>query len=178
MWQFLELGTIMRVRIFAAVLLCFSLGCPIVVEPGGGNPADYDAMNDLPAETPIVTVHFRNLTLADAVNVEFYLVNEPLALVPDDLFSEDYARRAQIGVAGTGIIEPLTEDVVTFECGPDLVLGTTGGTFLDNESGDHRGVGSVRWVQQSALGVCGHMVFFDYQAIGDAEFETVVRIAD
>lgn len=165
-------------KLLITMLALALTGCPVPIDSADGNADDPDPSSDLPIESPVVTVHFRNLTSNTAVDVEFFLTKEPVGTLPDDLLQEPFRRRAEIGVAGTGIIEPRTEDIVTIECGPHLILATAGGRFLDNDSGEQVGTGPARWVQESALGICGHSVAFDFLQTADAVFETRIRLVD
>lgn len=153
-------------------------GCSITLDPPAGNPSDDGAPGEVPNAQAFVTVHFRNFAETDAVDVEFYMTDQPLAVVPDDLFVDAFRLRAGIGVAGTGIIEPLSEDVAEFPCGPGLLLGTAGGRFLDNESGDPQGFGTPRWAEEAALGFCGGAISLDFIKRGNGTFDTVVQIVD
>jgi len=112
-------------------------------------------------------VFFRNSAAVEAVNAEFYVGAGPLTEIPDDLYVPDNLVTADLGVAGTGILEPFDTDALLLPCTPDLVIGTTGGTFSDNETGEVRGVGERRWVQAAAVGFCGREVVFDYAAEGE-----------
>ncbi len=103
----------------------------------------------------------------EAVNVEFYSATGPLATLPDDLFVEENLVTVDIGVAGTGILEPFDTDSLLLPCGSELIIGTTGGTFSDNGSGEVRGTGDARWIQASAVGFCGREVVFDYIGVAD-----------
>lgn len=122
-----------------------------------------------------VLVRFRNFASVEAVNAEFYVAAGPLAEIPDDLFVPENLVMADLGVAGTGILEPFDTDTLLLPCTPDLVIGTTGGTFSDNGSGEVRGVGDPRWVQAAAVGFCGREVIFDYAVEGD-EFLTLLTV--
>lgn len=110
----------------------------------------------------VVTVRFRNFSLIEAVHVEFFASTTVLQNLPDDLFVPENSVTASIGVAGTGIIVPLSEDVLDFPCADGLILGTTGGSFVDNETGASLGVGMSRWAQEGPLALCGHTVTFEY----------------
>lgn len=169
------------VNVIIGLIVALSIGisgCSVSFDPIGDTPSDNGAPNNTPDPSDFVTVHLRNLTQTEAVDVEFYLTTDLLAVVPEDLFVETYRIRGGIGVAGTGIIVPLTEDVVEFPCVPGLLMGTAGGMFLDNESGELRGIGMPRWVAEEALGYCGGTVSFDFVPIGDGTFDTVVQIID
>lgn len=132
------------------------------------------------AEQPMsdsVTVVFRNRTEADAVDVQFHASNAVLANVSSELFVDANKVVSSIGVAGTGIIEPGEADVISLPCADDLSIGTSGGRFLDNETGAVRGQGVARWVQERPLDLCGAVVRVDFSENG-ASFETSIRILD
>jgi len=139
------------------------LGCPIDL-------AAIDSLDDqtdepAPSQDPTprtVTVHFRNLAVEDAVDVQFHVSNDPVDALPDGLFVAHNAVATGIGIAGTGILEPLREDSLELPCADGLVLGTAGGAFLDNESGELRGSGAARWVEDAPIGLCGRSVLFEF----------------
>lgn len=133
------------------------------------------ALEDGPVAADEVLIRFRNFSPIDAVNVEFFATNEALATVPDDLFVDDHRTNANIGVAGTGILEPAHSDAIVFPCTEDLVIGTTGGTFIDNDTGEVRGTGDRRWAQAKAIGLCGRAVTFEF-APDDQGFITRMTI--
>ncbi len=139
-------------------------------------PTDNVAQSPDPSITT-VTIRFRNLAVTEAVNVEFFATNNPLTLIPDDLFVDENLVTSSIGVAGTGILEPLREDTLNFPCTSDLVLGTFGGSFLDNETGDPLGVGQPRWAQDSSLGLCGREVLLEFGRFS-GEFGVRISIDD
>lgn len=139
-------------------------------------PADDLAQSPEPSAT-MVTVRFRNLALTEAVNVEYYATNTTLTTIPDDLFVAENLVTSSIGVAGTGILEPLSEDTLDFPCTSDLVLGSLGGSFLDNETGDLLGEGEPRWAQDSALELCGREVLFEFSSVA-GEFSVRISIND
>ena len=74
-------------------------------------------------------IYVSNLSPTEAVDVQFHATNDPLTVLPDDLFVEATATSTGIGVAGTGIIQPLDGDLITFPCTADLSLGTAGAIF-------------------------------------------------
>lgn len=124
-----------------------------------------------------VTLRFRNFAATEAVDVEFFAADVAPANLPEGLFVEEHRVTASLGVAGTGIVQPLREDVITLPCTPSLTVGVLGGRFLDNETGEFRGTGVQRWLQEGPLSLCGSTVTFEYSGAGDA-FTTTVRIAD
>lgn len=124
-----------------------------------------------------VTLRFRNFTASEAVDVEFFAAEVAPANLPDGLFVEQHRVTASLGVAGTGIVQPLREDVITLPCTPSLTVGVLGGRFLDNETGEFRGTGAQRWLQEGPLSLCGSTVTFEFSGAGDT-FTTTVRIGD
>ena len=147
-------------------------GCSVDVSAGLALPGD-----DIEAAPAVVTIRFRNFSLETAVNVEFHATNDPLDILPDDLFVADNLVTASVGVAGTGIIQPLSIDVIEFPCTDDLTIGTAGGTFLNNDTGDVIGVGIPRWVGEGQIGLCGSLVTFDFSRRAD-QFTTDLRVGD
>jgi hypothetical protein len=134
---------------------------------GAGTPNENVAPEPLPEAR--VAVRFANTTLNEAVNVQFYASSDVLEQVPDDLFADpENLVTASLGIAGTGLIEPGEKDEITLDCDENLIFGTAGGLFLDNESGDERGNGERRWVEQRALGVCGGTVTFVFAREGES----------
>ena len=161
--------------------LWMSLGgaLPLIAQSGCSTtvPAD-DAT---PSSPPIVAmdevfIRFRNLAPVEAVDVEFYATNEPLSAVPGDLFQEDHRVTTSIGIAGTGIIQPFHEDAISFPCTADLTVGTAGGRFAHNETGEAAGVGAMRWAQEEPLGLCGRIVTFEFFAQGEG-FGTTLTVS-
>jgi len=146
-----------------AILAVGGTGCALdfpLVDPTTAPPDDPAQAAEPP--TTVVTIRFRNLAVDEAVNVEFYATNDPLVALPDDLFVEANLVTVSIGIAGMGLLEPLSEDTLEFPCTEHLVVGTLGGTFLDNETGERRGAGVTRWAENVALGLCGHKILFEF----------------
>ena len=131
------------------------------------NPDPTPGASPGPITADEVFIRFRNFSLTDAVNVEFFASNTALAALPDDLFVDEHGTSVNIGVAGTGILQPLHTDEILFPCTADLVIGTTGGTFIDNDTGEVRGDGDMRWAQDAAVGLCGRSVTFEFGPVAD-----------
>lgn len=144
-------------------------GCSIQFGPGDGNGND----NGDPVQA--VTIRFENATTMAAVDVEFYATNDEIDTLPDDLFVSGNLFKENIGVAGSGLIQPLMFDQIEFPCTNDLVIGTTGGTFLDNESGEDLGTGTQIVAQETLLGLCGGTVTLLYFREG-SEYRTRLLI--
>ena len=160
--------------------LATTTGCDVELGAGPPAPGDASALGEGDRDQPTadaVIVRFRNLTLSDAVNVEFYATNDPLETVPGDLFLPQNLVTASIGVAGTGIVQPRTEDAIALPCTANLTLGTAGGSFSDNESGEPRGLGIPRWAREGPLALCGAVVTFEFSG-DDADFITILTIGN
>ena len=167
----------MRSRIKLGIYLAGALPFVTYASCSTNVPADFaEPSSPTVVSTDEVLVRFRNLAPVDAVDVEFYATNEPLETVPDDLFHEEHLVTASIGIAGTGIIQPFHEDAVTFPCTIDLTVGTAGGRFAHNETGEAAGVGTIRWAQEEPLGLCGRVVSFEFFAQGEG-FGTTLTVS-
>ncbi len=171
-------GRLRRIVLAAGLLCGLSAGirCTVDVTSGRLRPGDaaQTSDGDRPTED-VVRIRFRNFTLNEAVDVEFHAANEPLENVPDDLFIPALRVTTSVGVAGTGIIQPRHEDVIEFPCTPDLTIGTSGGSFVDQETGEPRGVGIPRWMQEGPLVLCGNTVTFEFTDDG-VDFTTFITI--
>ena len=144
--------------LFWSVLGLLPLACSLDI--GEAVPRSAPGIEE--TDQAVVRVRFLNLTASNAVDVEFFATNEPIATLPDDLFLPANRITASIGVAGTGILEPANQDTIDFPCTPTLTLGTLGGSFVDNETGEPLGMGTARWAQEQPLGLCGGVVTFVY----------------
>lgn len=169
-------------RIASAAPLVFAVagivGCGLdldaeLVSPEQEQPPSADMPQQVSEET--VTIRFRNLTDDEAVDVQFYASNNPLDALPDDLLVEENLVTTSVGIAGTGIIQPWQEDIIEYPCAANLTLGTAGGSFVDNETGEPRGVGTERWVQEGPLALCGSVVTFEFAGKG-VDFTTTLTI--
>lgn len=145
-------------------------GCSVGVMPELVQPGE-----TVQVPEDMVGIRFTNLTITEAVDVQFYASDGPLDDLPDGLFVPGNLVTANIGVAGTGIIQPWREDSTLLPCTPGFTIGTRGGAFADNESGEPRGLGTARWAQEGPLGLCGSVVTFEY-AGRDGEFTTTLTI--
>ena len=145
--RLMRTGTI-GLGLTAAMMMSILPGCSVDVLAGFRGPSGNGQGDD----DQTVRIRFVNLAVNEAVNVEFYATDDPLELLPDDLFVDENLVTANIGVAGLGIIEPSAVDSIDFPCTEGLTIGTLGGIFLDNDSGELRGVGTARWAQEGQWG--------------------------
>lgn len=162
-------------RLLASFLVVAVAGCE--VDLSAPRPSDPE-VPDVPDDPGgVVFIAFSNLSPTEAVDVQFHATNDPLAVLPDDLFVEETAASAGIGVAGTGIIQPLDDDLIVFPCTANLSMGTAGAIFLDNDSGETRGVAAMRWLQDRPLNLCGRLVTFEF-AGAEGNFTVSVSVFD
>ena len=101
-----RLGACGPVCMLAAVMVMTGCGTDTVIDQTSA-PSDESVT---PQE---VLVRFRNFAESEAVDVEFYATNEPIEVLPDDLFRETNRVTASIGIAGTGIVTPRRTDSIT-----------------------------------------------------------------
>ena len=152
------------------LLLSAPSGCDlasIAIELSQNTNNNSDPIAANPADGSIF-VAFRNGTADAAIDVDFYVSSEPLSQVPDDLFTPDNLSLAGIGLGSNGRLGPGVQDIVEVTCADGLTLGTTGGTFIDPETGEELGFGTQRWVMQGAQFDCGETIVFEYRHNGDA----------
>lgn len=146
-----------------AVCCLLSGACSVVIEPNPGN--GNGGSQEPPPE--FVTIRFINESPDAAVQVEFYATNEPLEAIPDELFADDtFLVRANIGLAGSGLIGPRDADEIEFECTDELAIGTRGGEFRDNETGEVLGRGDEVYKGPGGFSVCGGTVVFTFSEQG------------
>jgi hypothetical protein len=158
------------------------VGCGVIPPAGGDNVNGNDNTGGGPVVPNVgepsnqqVLVRFLNLSRTEAVDVQFYAAPSGVTTVPADLFAEAFSVTMSVGVAGSSLVTPGAGDQVLMDCTPNLILGTEGGAFRDAESGEPRGVGQPRWVQDSGIGLCGATVTFLY-AGGGTQFETRITV--
>lgn len=147
-------------------------GCPMALD-GINRPAT----GDDPVPQRFVTIRFANLSFTEAVHVDFYATNVPILNLPEELFVPANIITASVGVAGTGVVEARSTDEIKFPCTVNLSLGTTGGRFIDNESGEAKGLGTARWLQEGPLAVCDGVVIFAYRS-ETTGFDTTVAVGN
>lgn len=147
-------------------------GCPMAFD-GVTRPNTEDD----PVPQRFVTIRFANLSFTEAVHVDFYATNVPLINVPEDLFVPSNLITASVGIAGTGVVEARSSDEIKFPCTVNLTIGTTGGRFIDNESGEARGLGTARWLQEGPLAICDGVVIFAYRS-EETGFNTTVAVGN
>lgn len=165
-----------RVRLTALVSALLVGGCSIDVSPGPGGDGDGDGGdgNGLGGDRNSIVVSFRNLADTEAVDVEFYFAEGALENVPEDLFLDENRVQGDnliqgngIGLTNTATIGPGEADSFSLTCDQELTFGTTGGVFLDAETGEQRGQGTMIWLQQDAQFFCGAVIEFRYASDGD-----------
>ncbi len=174
-----------------AILAVVCGGCDVALELLELEAQGTDAAEDAAAEDAagegaageggtfnnVVLVRFWNNTADLAVDVQFYAADEPLDTLPGDLLIDDYRVTRSIGLAGRAIIAPGMADAISYPCTENLTLGTAGGEFLEAETGDFRGAGIPRWVQNGPLGLCGLTVTFEFSTNGET-FSTQLTVGD
>ena len=70
-----------------------------------------------------------------ALDVQFHLSTDPGVVSQTALFAAGNAFRDGIGFLSLGILAPGETIARLFDCTDSLILGTAGGEFLDDESG-------------------------------------------
>lgn len=116
-----------------------------------------------------IRVRFANFSTTNAVRVQFFVSAEPGVIPPDELFVQvfDVTSTSSIGVAGSGIIGPESDDEIEIDCRDNLIIGTLGGEFLNDNSGEVVGQGGqARWLVFGGQFDCGATVTYSYRSSG------------
>ncbi len=150
-------------------------GCSVEVWPNPAQPSGTSPSSNDDRETMIL--RFVNEAADLGVDLEFYATNEPLDVLPDDLFVTENLVTEGLGFLGSGTLGPLWTDTVDFPCTQNLTIGTLGGTFRDTESNEERGVGVKRWATDRQMGLCGAVATFTF-APDDDGFTTTLTVGD
>jgi hypothetical protein len=153
------------------ITVLFIATCPTMIVPLGAG-CNFEVVNRPPLEDGVgtidaqhVLVRFYNLSTEDAVDVEFHASPEPIADPDAELFVPSLRIMGQIGVAGTGLLEPGDRDSISVPCSAGLTLGTAGGSFVDNQTGEARGEGQLRWAREGAQFSCGTVITFYFSRV-------------
>ena len=133
-------------------LILLMPACSVTLPNNPGN-GDETGTNPLPDDQQIVALRLANLTDA-AVDVEIYVSTNGEHNTAETLFVEENLYTDGIGLAATGLLAPESADSVEIDCTEGMVIGTTGGTFYDVETGDELGVGSARILQHGLVFDC------------------------
>lgn len=140
-------------------------------------PPDEEQQQDPTEEIPasMVQIRFGNFSEETAVDVQFYAATVALEDPAVGLFTEEYRVTQDIGFAGTGLLEPQSQDDILLDCGEVLILGTAGGEFRDLETGQQVAVGTRRIAILGAQFDCGDRITFAFRD-EDGLFETDMDI--
>lgn len=158
-----------RVPGLLVILLGISLlvalpACDVAIVPpndngsGGGGAGDGSGSGDseppAPVPDPTVTLDLANRT-GFVVEAQIFISTNGPGVTPETFFVDSNAFTEGIGLASSGLMAPDSVDVADIKCGEGLVIGTTGGRFLEVETGDEVGVGPPRILQEGLVFDCG-----------------------
>jgi len=138
------------------------VGC-VAMPDGGEDNGDGSepATSPEPPSLDSVRIRFRNLSTT-AVDTQFYAADAPAEPLHESLLVPANLLQAGIGIGGTGILGPLSVDALDLPCSETLVVGTTGGEFIDADLGTVLGSGTVRFMQAPFQFDCGTILVFEY----------------
>jgi hypothetical protein len=144
-----------------------ALGCATTATPSadaepGTEPDPQTPSGDPASDDNRVSVVLVNET-QNVIDAQLYATSEPIDPDPEFLFVPEFALTDNVGVAGTGLLIPLSADTIQIDCAPDLLIGVNGGRFLDRDTGEELGTGSIRVVQQGLVFDCGATITFTYK---------------
>lgn len=160
------------------VLQCIGCGGSATMGPANMNAADSMGAAGAPVgptglEDGVAVVLVN--TSDFALDVQFHVATDPEAITEAALFASDNAFLDGIGFLSLGILAPGETIARLFDCTGALILGTAGGAFLDDESGESIAEGST--VRFAALGpqfACGSLLTFEF--IVDDEGRPLARL--
>ncbi len=121
-------------------------GLDLLTVVDGDPPSDRPSLptaTEIPLPERITTVLLVNESEL-AVDTQFFVLNDVSFSQPDDLFADPNQFRRGVGFLSLGVLAPGEIVEVTLQCGTALTIGTTGGQFLDPETGDEVTTGTTR----------------------------------
>jgi hypothetical protein len=160
-----------RLGVCAAVSSVFAISCVTItsVNPddngGGGGGGDANQ----------ITVRVVNASPNRAVDVQLYATGQGVGNPDTDLFIPANQRAAGIGFAGSGILPAGQTDEMTVACAEANAVGTRGGVFLNQDTGEAVGTGTQYVLFQITQFQCGSTIVFTYAPSGNG-FLTSVQI--
>jgi hypothetical protein len=147
-------------------------GVSVIVDDGNGGGGGNGGP---PPPEEFIALNLVNLTTA-TVEAEVFVSTNALENPTEDLFVSENEFTDMVGIAATGLLAPLSSDDVEIPCTADLVVGTAGGRFLDNETGELLGTGTQRVLQQGLVFDCGARVTLLYRSEGDDVFTVDISL--
>lgn len=130
------------------------------VQPTGGSSQ---------VDTNLVSIRFLNQS-SQALDVQFYATATDLinpADVNSVLFTSANHIVANIGFAGSGLIPAGDSDEITLACAGAHTLGTLGGRFVNENSGEQVGTGQQRAFSINLQYNCGDTLSIIYSGSAD-----------
>lgn len=157
-------GLLLAGWMFLALTGC---GGTIIIDPGGngGDPGNTDDQ---------VVLHLQNATRA-AVRPDLYVGTNGSDATADNLFAPENIFTNGVGLAGSGLMAPVSSDDVRIDCASGLVIGTPGGEFIDDETGESLGTGPSRILVQGLVFDCGAEITLTFRQTENG-FTTTVEL--
>jgi len=147
--------------VLLAIPLCAGQMCGLGVADLPG------PMDDGTTEAPsTVRIRFVNASARYALDVQFYAsaagVGDPSA----ELFIPEKRIVGDIGFAGTGLIPAGQIDSTELACTNATTIGTLGGRFVDQDTGQQVATGQQRLYGLGAQYMCGDTITFRFYEAG------------
>jgi len=131
-------------------------------------PDDGPDDGDTPQPAPDQGIVLRLANLTDAaVDTELFMTTNATSNAMAELFVEENRLIDGVGIAATGLLAPLSSDEIALPCTEELTIGTSGGRFLDQETGEVLGTGTVRILQRGLVLDCGDEISLLYHRDGE-----------
>ncbi|HOB74370.1 MAG TPA: hypothetical protein PKG54_07580 [Phycisphaerae bacterium] len=109
-----------------------------------------------------ITVRLVNATATRAVDVQLFATGQGVGDLDTEFFIPANQLLADIGFAGSGILVPASDDQITLACADALIVGTLGGRFLNEDTGEEIGTGSRFVLFQGSQFACGSTITFTF----------------
>jgi hypothetical protein len=158
-------------RLFLFLLLsmplCLGQACGVSA-PEGTDAGDGGTDEVTEPAPPPSTIHmqFANGSTAYAADVQFYASATPVTDPATELFIPEKRIIGNLGFAGTGLIPAGQVDTTEIACTNAVVVGTLGGRFIDQESGQEIAHGTQRLYRIGEGYACGDTITFRFQPDG------------
>ena len=114
-----------------------------------------------------ITVRMVNASPSVAVAVQLYSSTGTVTNPDAELFVASNQQLAGIGFAGSGILQPNQTDEVQLACTAAATIGTSGGAFLNVDTGAQVGAGTRYVLALGSQYQCGSTITFTYTPSGN-----------
>lgn len=160
------LGKRLSLFVLLCVPLCLGQTCAVSVPDTGGTGAGDDGGAEPVPPPSTIHMQFANASDTYAADVQFYASATPVTNPATELFVPEKRIVGNLGFAGTGFIPAGQVDTTEANCSWAVVVGTLGGRFLDQETGQEVAHGEQRLFRLGEGYSCGDTITFRFRPDG------------